>query len=271
MHRAVLLGHWRRLSSRTYLASPTTASREQLLWAAVLHAGPAAALSGQFALCRHGWSADPSGRVDVLAPSRVFVPETPDFARIRRTGKFPRVRLLDGLPCVAADQATIHAAAWSVSHRQAMFIVVSMLQQRLTSASKLREVLRERPRVHRRRMILQIIDEYCDGATSMSEVRFRRLCVRFGVQKPIMQRRRKDAEGNWRYIDVDFRTASGRILTLEIDGLQHLNPLYWLDDITRQNSLAVSAPAVRLRVATWTLAHEPESFMPQLAHYLSIL
>jgi len=36
-----------------------------------------------------------------------------------------------------------------------------------------------------------------------------------------------------RDIDVEFRTPSGRLLRLEIEGIQHLDPSNYLSDITR--------------------------------------
>ena len=58
-------------------------------------------------------------------------------------------------------------------------------------------------------------------------------------------------------------------MIVEIDGLHHLDPANWLADIRRQNDLMVTTNGLVLRVATWTLKHEPAEFMPFLGRLLT--
>jgi hypothetical protein len=116
----------------------------------------------------------------------------------------------------------------------------------------------------RRGLIAEVSAEYKDGVYSLNELDFTALCRRFKVPTPQRQTRRLDSAGVLRAIDVEFRTPSGKVLRLEIEGIQHLNPANYVDDITRHNRLQMADPAVGLRVAAWILQHEPAPFMQEL-------
>jgi very-short-patch-repair endonuclease len=77
-----------------------------------------------------------------------------------------------------------------------------------------------------------------------------------------------DAGGVWRYTDAEFTMRDGRTLIVEIDGLHHLEPTNWLNDIDRQNDLVLSVDGLVLRVATWTLNRQPAPFMAKIAALL---
>ena len=84
------------------------------------------------------------------------------------------------------------------------------------------------------------------------------------MPRPHRRTRRFDTTGQLRDIDVEFRTPSGRLLRLEIEGIQHLHPSDYLSDITRHNRLQIADPAVGLRVSSWTLKHEAVPSMREL-------
>ena len=65
-------------------------------------------------------------------------------------------------------------------------------------------------------------------------------------------------------VRVAVLTPSGRVLRLEIEGIQHLDPANYFADITRHNRLQMADPAVGLRVSSWTLKHEAAPFMREL-------
>ena len=56
----------------------------------------------------------------------------------------------------------------------------------------------------RHALIIETIRDVAGGSLSEYEVLFLRMCQTFGLPKPTRQRRRKDASGRWRYLDVDF-------------------------------------------------------------------
>jgi hypothetical protein len=261
--RAAKRGHWRRLSHAVYLGAPGEPSADQRVWAAGLHGGKHARLSGRTALILHGWSQTLRKRHDVVVPHHVHPKDPPEWVRIHRlvqpvTG--PAAQPLRTSPHVA----TLHASAWASSDREAMLTVISVLQQRLTSPARLASTLTSMPRLHRHRLIGEMVREYADGAHSLNEFDFAALCRRHFVPEPIRQSRVYDNDGILRAIDARFQTRSGRELRVEIEGLHHLDPEHYLADVDRHNALALSDPATTLRITTWHLRQDPAPFMTDL-------
>lgn len=142
-----------------------------------------------------------------------------------------------------------------------MFIVISVLQQRLTTPHRLAAALDKLPTLPRRALVIEVLNEFRAGAQSLNELDFGGMCRRYGVPQPVRQTAVTDARGSTRLIDVEFRTASGRRLRLEIEGLHHLEPDAYMADVDRHNHLAVVDAATSLRVTTWHLRHEARGFM----------
>ncbi len=251
------------MTSKTYVASPSRPSATQRAWAALLHCGPSARLSGRNALVLHGWDEVLAAPFDVAVPHRVQPAPGPTWLRIHRLSSEPTGPA--ALPArTSAHLATAHAAAWARTEREAAFIVISVLQQRLTTPDRLVRTLALMLRLPRRRLIAELAAEFLDGSHSLNELDFAALCRRHKVPRPHRQTRRFDTTGQLRAIDVEFRTPSDRLLRLEIEGIQHLDPRNYLADITRHNRLQIADPAVGLRVSSWTLKHEPAPFMREL-------
>lgn len=264
MRQAHNRGVWRQLTRFTYLAAPCEPTEAQLRWAAALHVGPAGLLSGQAALACAEWCGKPSAAIDVLTSAATNRRSTPRWLQVHRTTVMPRAALT-GIPRAIPVAAAIDAASWARTNREAMFIVVSVLQQRLTTPREIERLLRGRPTVKRRNLVLETVTEFRGGATSMSEIDFGALCRKYGLRQPDRQIRRKDARGRSRFIDVHFDAEA---VTVEIDGLQHLELEIWLDDQDRQNELVIAGNRTFLRVSTWVLKHNPAHFMAQLARAL---
>ncbi|MEZ5119879.1 MAG: hypothetical protein R2686_08250 [Candidatus Nanopelagicales bacterium] len=261
--RAVRRGEWRRLTKKTFFAAPCAASERQRAWAASLHGGPSALLAGRNALVLHGWDADLTAPYDVVVPQRVQPASGPSWMRIHRVA-VPLTGPAARPARTSVHLATAHAAAWARTDREAAFIVISVLQQRLTTAYRLLKTLEQLPRIPRRHIIVGIVAEFTVGVHSLNELDFDKLCRRYGVPPPQRQTKRFDRSGRPRAIDVEFLTPSGRVLRLEIEGVQHLDPANYFADITRHNRLQMADPAVGLRVSSWTLKHEAAPFMQEL-------
>jgi very-short-patch-repair endonuclease len=138
------------------------------------------------------------------------------------------------------------------------------MQQRVITPTQIQAECRTHVRMHRRGLTLDVATEYLNGLQSTNEVDFAALCRRYRIPQPVRQTRRRDSAGKWRYTDAEFVLPDGRVLIVEIDGLHHLDPENWLEDIKRQNTLMVATGGLLLRVATWTLKREPDDFMPFL-------
>ncbi len=259
--RAVRRKQWRRITKKTFLASACEPT--QRAWAAVLHCGSSALLAGRNALVLHGWKNELGAPYDVVVPHCVQKVPGPSWLRIHRVTvplSGPAAKPARTCPHLA----TAHAASWARTDREASLIVISAFQQRITAAPQLLTVVKQLPRLPRRHLIADLVAEYLDGAHSLNELDFTALCRRFDVPLPSKQTKRFDSKGRLRAIDVEFVTPSGRVLRLEIEGIQHLEPDNYLDDITRHNRLQIADPAVGLRVSSWTLRHEPAPFMTEL-------
>ncbi|MFN8184348.1 MAG: hypothetical protein U0R23_08005 [Candidatus Nanopelagicales bacterium] len=255
--RASRLGHWQRLTRHTYLAGPARPNELQLAWAAVLHGGPSARLAGRTALVLHGWRHELTKPIHVVIPAHVTRTAAPEWLRIHRTQSVagPAARP----PRVAAHDACLQAAAWARTDREAMFIVVSALQQGLVEAGRLMARADGR-RTRRSGLVRAVACEYRDGIQSLNERDFARLCRRYGVPRPVRQVRILDARGICRAIDVEFRYR-GRRLRVEIEGIHHMNPANFLDDQDRHNSLVLNGEEPYLRFLSVAIHLDPEPTM----------
>lgn len=266
MSRAVKRGEWRNLAPGVFLSTPAPAQDEQYLWAAALSCGTSGMLSGQAALNAHGWKGERRGPIDVVAHpgANARAKAKPTWIRLHRTTVMPRAAK-GGIPRARPPRATIDAAAWAESDEEAEMIVVSVLQQRLVTGRELSNELADLPVVNRRRKVLEIIDEFDSGITSMNELRFARLCREHGIREPDRQVRRRDSRGDLRRLDV-YWDAEG--VVVEIDGIGHNELAEEMDDDFRQNSLVISGDRRFLRVSTAKLRHDPDEFIGQLVDAL---
>lgn len=253
---------WMQVSPHVFCDRDTALTPEQMRVAAVLEAGPAAMLAGCSALVESGWSGTEPGFVDVIAPrgQRRRARGMPPWIRIhqprdepRRAGRPPRT---------TAARAVVDATAWARSDKEAMMIVASAVQQRLTSAVAVSRELSRRPTTRRARLVREILVDVSGGATSGNEVAFRRECRRRGLPVPRMQTRRRGTRGLC--TDAEFQLADGRLLIVEIDGIGHFDVRTWNEDITRHNELARTTGAMILRVTGYAVRHDPDPFFEVL-------
>lgn len=232
---------------------------------AVLEFGPQALLTGRAALVEHGWSLDDGDHVDLLVDRSTRGRRHPDLPWLRRHTTLAMLPSRAGLPArVGVAHAAIDAAAGARTAREALLVIVSVAQQRLASPQRLsREALR-RPKLRHRRWIDEALRELLQGATSTTEADFLRECRRRGLPQPRMQTRRVDARSGRRRTDAEFRTADGRLVIVEIDGVGHMEVAQWHADLARHNDLAVTTGALALRVSGWEVRNDPDPFFTLL-------
>ena len=270
VERAIEAGLWRRITPRTVFSLPIDPLPEHLRMAAVLELGPAAVLAGASGLVEWGWSGDDPGGTDVLIPhgSNLRKRSLPAWIRPRyaRTDRSATVR--GPVPLTNPAAAAIDAAAWARTDREASFIIVSVVQQRLAAADALARELHARPTVRRRRLIAGVLDDACAGATSMPELDFRRECRRRGLPEPRMQVRRRDATGRARCTDAEFALPDGGLLIVEINGAGHDAPGHSADDTMRNSALARITGAHVIPVPSWQLRADPDRVFAEIAAWL---
>ena len=152
-------------------------------------------------------------------------------------------------------RSIIDAASWAATDLRCQAIIASAVQQGLVTPSALDAVATRRMKAPRHALITETIRDVGGGSLSEYELLFIRMCRRHGLPTPTRQRRRKDASGRWRYLDVDFDDYQ---LVVEVDGQQHMEALPWWEDMMRNNELVVDDHKTLLRFAGFALRHQSE-------------
>jgi hypothetical protein len=211
-------------------------------WAAVLHGGPQAHLSGDAALRELGMKRLVVSSYDVVVPHRRTVvpswlaggsPVTPH--RLRQSERWSSSQR--GLPLLSVHACVLHAAAWATSDRWAEHRLASAVQQRKTVPSLLRPVLAQMPKHPRLALVRDVLDDLELGARARSELDFLRFCRAHGLPEPDVLQLQVRTGQTSRYLDAYYRRQR---LALEIDGAYHLLVETWDADALRSLELAVA-------------------------------
>jgi hypothetical protein len=168
-----------------------------------------------------------------------------------------------GPPRVRTAIAAVRAAQWAGSERQAALLLALPVQQRLVHASHLvRAVAEDRVR-GRKRFVRQIVQDIADGAQSLGELDFARMCRSRGLPQPDRQFVVHTESGRI-YLDVRWINIG---LAVEIDGSGHREGLAVVDDNFRQNLISIKEDVV-LRYGLLALRLQEPAVMDQvcLAH-----
>jgi hypothetical protein len=113
------------------------------------------------------------------------------------------------------------------------------------------------------------VRDIAQGAEALSEIDFSRLCVRFGLPRPVHQAIRVEPGGRRRYLDAQWTRADGKRVAAEVDGALHLTPRRWWDDQFRQNELTIGGTSV-LRFPSVVLRTEPALVADQLRRVIGL-
>ena len=175
MQRARASGVWTRVTPRVYLAAPCRPTERQRLWAAVLHCGPTACLAGRSALFAEGWRGTLQWPLQVITSESTRVHRRPAWIQVHRS-RLQIPQQVSGIPRVNATLAVVQAGGWARTPREAMFVVLSSLQQEVTKPKRLRQELLGRPQAARRALLLELVDEYSSGVSSLNEHEFAQIC-----------------------------------------------------------------------------------------------
>jgi hypothetical protein len=246
---------WQLVSDVVVCTTTGPLSREQLMWAGVLHAGPGSAIGGLTALERRGlknWHRDDitvllakSHNVEPL-PGVKFV-ETRRPVGLYATGEPPTWR---------TEPAGLLFAGYSRSRRTAYGLLAAVVQQGLTTPGRLLiEIDRMRP-LRWAKPFKRTLGLIAEGAHSVAEMRVVRMCVDHGLPLPDRQTPRVDASGRLRYSDALWQLPGGKVVILEVDGGFHMEIQHWEGDITRERDL-IATGAIVLRCTARELHDEP--------------
>jgi hypothetical protein len=233
--RQVQAARWRVVGLRTVATHTGDLGISALGWRAVWEVGrPDVAVDGVSALLLDGLTGYETGVVDVSVPWTARVARVPGVRIHRVCRGDEEVRRL-GVPRVRAPTATVRAAHWAASDRQAALLLALPVQQRLVRAHDLGDVTRDEHVRGRRELVRRLVADITNGAQSLGELDFACLCRRAGLPEPDRQAVVRSPAGRI-YLDVRW-SAIG--LVVEIDGSQHRQGLALGDDHLRQNAVTI--------------------------------
>ena len=172
-HRSRAGGRWQRLLPGVYLTSTGQPTREQLLTAAQLYAGPSSLISGLAALRAYELSVPASRRVDVLVPrarqrTGCAFPASPAGDRtsvaIHRATRLPEPEMRDLAIAYAPVARAVADTVRGLSTRQQVrAVVASAVQKRACTIRELAAELADGPR-RGSGLFRSVLAEVADGS-----------------------------------------------------------------------------------------------------------
>lgn len=262
--RRVRSGAWTRYG-RIIVTHNGPLTSEQADWVAVLACGPGSVLAALSAMRQQGVRVGPPVRPQVVIPAVRRVPAAP-LADVRRSRLLAPTEVHPARqpPTLRLARATLDAASLARGPDDVRGLLCLPVQQRCLRVAELRDALtRLGPHVHRS-LVLRTLDELELGVTSVHESRFTRLLRHGGLPEPERQVLCQLPTGR-RYLDVQWQRYDVHV---EIDGLAHMLVRQWLDDLDRNNELAVHRLERRLRVAGFRLTEDPDRVLDLLRRAL---
>lgn len=261
----VASGRWQRPCKGVVVTQSGPLTDHQALRVALLRAGPTAALAGLTAARLDGFTgfgdrlpvADspihvllPSGNPRRLGPLRLNV-----VTHYSRTLTSEDVHPARQPRRTRIARSLVDAAAWMPTDRGAAAILAAGVQQRLVRVEDLRRVVNRIETLRRRGLVTGLLADIEGGAQALSELDFTRQVIRrHRLPEPSRQVARRDVQGRQRWIDVlwdEWKVA------VEIDGVQHADPLQRWDDMERDNGLNLDGYRT-LRFPAWLVRQDPE-------------
>jgi len=265
--REVRQHRWQLVGPLVVATTTGPLARRARLWAGVLTSGRRAALGGLTALEVHGLRGWERATVDVHVPRGRDV-VGPEWVRATSSRRPVRRVARGGLPCLGVEDAALAAASSTRAVSTADGLLAAVVQQRLTTPGRLRDVVVAAGPVRHRGELLALIDDVEGGAQALSEVRLVRLCRASGLPVPSQQVVRLDAQGRRRYLDAEWERPDGRRVLLEVDGVGHLEEERWYDDLLRAAEVARPGEVV-LRLPARALRVEPGRVAAVLRRHLT--
>ena len=226
---------WQQLQRGVYASFSGTPDRSAELWAAVLRAGPGAALSYRTAAELYGLTREPGGPIHVTVPAGrragIVRGGVVHFSRYLEQTRHPA--LLP--PRTRIEDTVLDLALISGTFDEAFDWLCRAVGRRLTAPTRLRTALLARARARWRADLLAALADLSDGAQSNLELRYVRKVERaHGLPEARRQAKIVTAERT-RYVDNFYEEAK---LAVELDGRVAHPPEQRWDDSHRDNEHA---------------------------------
>ena len=264
-------GRWQRVLPGVVVGHSGEITDRQRAWAAVLHAGRGAALTADAALIEHGMKLGRPDVVHVAVPhERIVRPqelasgEGGELLRPHRLRDLPRwLHPARQPPALRVAPSALHAAAWAATPRAGEWRLGAVVQQRLVRVGDLRTTLDQMPRLPRRALIRDVLDDVELGAHAASELDFLRFLRHH--QLPMPDRlQRPVRRGKIRYLDAWWDKQR---VNAEMDGAHHRLVGTWEDDTLRANDVVLVERHDRILLLRFTrgnLRHDGPRVAAQL-------
>jgi hypothetical protein len=256
----IAMREWQAIGPRVVALTAGPISLLQRCWAAVLHAGPKAALAGFTALELHGLDGWAREVVHVVVPAGTHVAPMPGLCVHRSHRLAPSdVVERDGLVLTTAARSALDAARWDRSSRTAEALMIAVVQQRTSTPADLEDALRRFSKVKQKIAIVDGVDEARHGADSKAEAEVAELLERAGFPRPSRQVQISTSAGR-RRVDLAVDIGGGRLLVVEVDGPRHEDADVRLIDAVKDAALIAAGHYV-LRVPASAVREHPERLL----------
>lgn len=248
-------GRWQRTGRQTVVThnGPLDACTRRTL--SVAEAGPRAALDGVSSLQHLGVEALTDELIHVIIPKGGSLRRRMPGVRVHESRRFREedVVLRGGARCIRPATAAVHAALWARTDREAVYMLVLVVQKGLVTPTQLDAAVQQVRRHIRRRLLARTVVDLAGGVRALGELDVAGGLRRRGLPEPDRQVLRRRPTGN-EYLDCRFDRYH---LTLEIDGAQHDDPEHRLADLLRDLTLITEGDSVvRIPLVAWTLGSE---------------
>lgn len=251
VRRHVRSGRWQRLGA-TVVQHNGPVTPVQLSWAAVLSAGPLAALARSSALAAGGLVGVATSPVVVVVPF-ARTPAPLPGVRYVRSRHLGAVDLVAGslLPRTTVARALVDEASRARRDR-ARTLVAMAVQQRRTTVPEVEAVLVRLAPVRQSVLLALTLQDVAGGSHSLPELRFVELVRLAGLPVPDRQVVRRRPDGRY-VLDAHWERYG---VTVEVDGGHHREVATWEADVLRQDELVLAGDAV-VRVLSWWVRDRP--------------
>lgn len=228
-------GRWQRLQQGVYATFTGPPSREAVLWAALLRAGPIAALSHRTAAELHGLTAERSSLIHITLPMTQRIAPFKGATLHHSRALIRDIQPIGSPPRTSVEDTAVDLTQVSETFDDAFGWLCRAVGRKLTTPDRLRVALRARSRVRWRADLSAALGDVSCGVHSPLELRYvtkverahglpsarRQACVLVG--------------GKRRYLDNLYEEAK---LAVELDGLAAHPPEQRWADARRDNEIA---------------------------------